>query len=136
MRKGDKRVAKFMVRYDGPYTITRAFPDTSSYTLDLPPSMNIFPTFHVSLLRPYVENDGSLFPGREDARPGPVVGPNGEEEWFVEQILDRKRAGRGWRYLVRWQGYGPEHDSWLPGRDVRECEALDTFLRENDLPDP
>ena len=46
MQRDAHRVAKFMVRYDGPYKVTSAFPDTSSYTLDLPPSMRIFPTFH------------------------------------------------------------------------------------------
>ena len=34
-----------MVHYDGPYKILRAFPDSSVYTLDLPPSMQIFPMF-------------------------------------------------------------------------------------------
>ena len=104
MQRGDTRVAKFMVRYDGPYRVLKAFPDTSSYTLDLPSSMNVFPTFHASLLRAYVDNDATRYPNREDTRPGPVVGPNGEDEWFVERILDRKRVGRGYRYLVRWQG--------------------------------
>ena len=64
MQRGDQRVAKFMVRYDGPYSIIQAWPDSSTYTLDLPESMSIFPTFHVSLLRPYVENAAALFPDR------------------------------------------------------------------------
>lgn len=41
MQRGDNRVAKFMVRYDGPYTITHAVPQTSTYTLDLPKRMKI-----------------------------------------------------------------------------------------------
>ncbi|OJA16295.1 hypothetical protein AZE42_09403 [Rhizopogon vesiculosus] len=50
MRKGDGRVAKFMPRFDGPYRIVEARPETSTYTLDLPSMPNIFPTFHVSQL--------------------------------------------------------------------------------------
>jgi hypothetical protein len=50
MQKGDKRVAKFMPRYDGPYNILESHPETSIYTLDLPNSPNIFPIFHVSQL--------------------------------------------------------------------------------------
>lgn len=46
MQKGDKCVAKFMVRYDRPYKILWGFLDSSVYTLELPATMNIFPTFH------------------------------------------------------------------------------------------
>ena len=60
MQKGDKRVAKFMPRYDGPYTIVQAHPESSTYTLDLPNSPNIFPTFHASQLRPYHPNNPEL----------------------------------------------------------------------------
>jgi len=55
MQKKDGRVAKFMPRFDGPYTIIDLHPETSNYTLDLPNSPNIFPTFHSSQLQPYVE---------------------------------------------------------------------------------
>jgi hypothetical protein len=32
-RKDKKRVAKFMPRNDGPYTVVKAFPEKSEYTL-------------------------------------------------------------------------------------------------------
>lgn len=35
----DGRVAKFMPRFDGPYKILQAFPESSSYKLQLPPTM-------------------------------------------------------------------------------------------------
>ncbi|KAJ3492390.1 hypothetical protein NLI96_g66 [Meripilus lineatus] len=129
MRKGDKWVAKFMVRYDGPYKVLRAYPDSSTYTLDLPPTMKIFPTFHSSLLKPYLPNDDDLFPDRAHPQPGPIVTEDGFEEWEVEEILDRRPRGRGFQYLVRWKGYGPDSDSWLPGKEVEELAALDTFLQ-------
>ncbi len=59
----------------------------------------------------------------------------GEEHQLVERILDRRRRGRGWQYLVRWVGFGPEHDLWLPGSRVDDLEALDVFLREHNLED-
>lgn len=52
-----------------------------------------------------------------------------EKEYAVECILDRRPRGRGFQYLVRWQGYGPEDDLWLPGREVENLAALDAFLR-------
>jgi len=99
------RSTKFMPRFDGPYIVTRAFPSKSCYTLDLPNEPNRIPTFHSSLLRPYIPNDPDLFPSRSLPMPRPVVTPDGEEEWFVDWILDERRRGRGYQYLVRWSGY-------------------------------
>lgn len=58
------RVAKFMPLFDGPFTITTAYPDTSNYTLELPNEPNRFPTFHSSLLHCSVPNDDNLFESR------------------------------------------------------------------------
>jgi Cu/Zn superoxide dismutase len=49
--KGKTRVAKFMPRNDGPYTITHTFPEQSEYTLKLPNNPNTFPGFHTHLLK-------------------------------------------------------------------------------------
>lgn len=43
MHAGKKRVAKFMPRHDGPYTVTEAFPEKSKYTLCLPNNPKTFP---------------------------------------------------------------------------------------------
>ncbi|GAW08899.1 reverse transcriptase-RNase H-integrase [Lentinula edodes] len=126
-RKGEKRAAKFFPRYDGPYTITDVHPEFSAYTLDLPPTLDIFPTFHADQLKLYTDNDPTLFPNREFPRPGPIVSADGLLELEVDRILDERKVGRGRRYLVRWRGYGPEFDSWEPGRSLQECEALDIW---------
>ncbi|GBE87359.1 Transposon Ty3-G Gag-Pol polyprotein [Sparassis crispa] len=128
MQRGDNRVAKFMVRYDGPYNVLHAYPEFSAYTLDLPASTNIFPTFHASLLKPWRENDASLFPSRQHNQPGPIITDDGAEEWEVESIVNHRPRGRGFQYLVRFRGYGPEHDVWLPGREVKDLAALDSYL--------
>ncbi|GBE85800.1 hypothetical protein SCP_0803220 [Sparassis crispa] len=128
MQRGDHRVAKFMVRFDGPYSILHAYPESSVYTLDLPPSMHIFPTFHSSLLKPWKDNDASLFPSRQHSHPGPLITEDGVEEWEVKTIVDHRPRGRGFQYLVRFKGYGPEHDVWLPGREVNELATLDSYL--------
>jgi hypothetical protein len=53
---------------------------------------------------------------------------DGEPEWEVESILDKqvRRAGRGWstKYLVRWKGWGPEHDSWELLRNLHNAKEL------------
>ncbi len=77
-----------MPRFNGKYRVTAAYPETSIYTIDMPNSTLAYTTFHASELRPYRENDATLFPSRELACPGPVITENGEEEWQVEEIID------------------------------------------------
>lgn len=85
------------------------------YTLDLPDGLNIFPTFHASLLHPFVENDDEMFPSRAHEEPGPVITADGVRDHFVDHVIDRRCRGRGWQYLVTWRGFGPEHNQWMPG---------------------
>jgi hypothetical protein len=125
-KAGERRVAKFMPRYDGPYVITRVSPEHSNVTLDLP-DKKIFPTFHTHHVVPFHENDSRLFPGRELEKPEPVI-LNDQAEYFIDRIIDERKRGVGMQYLVRWLGYGPEDDRWLPGRELKDCEALDNWL--------
>ena len=117
-----------MPRYDGPYTILDVDEDHSTVTLDLPNSPNICPTFHTSEILPYIESDTTLFPSRRFEELNPIITDDSDEEYFVEHILDAQRRGRSYQYLVRWQGYGQEHDKWLPGSELQDCEALDLWL--------
>ena len=130
MQKDKKRVAKFMPRYDGPYKITKAFPLKSVYTLDMPNAPEPYPTFHSSLLTKHFPNDNDLFPNRVRQHPGTIITENGEVEWWVDHIIDERKRGRGYQYLVRWVGEGPQNDLWLPRREIEDCEALDIWLAE------
>ena len=126
--KGEKYVAKFMPQYNGPYTITDVNEEHSTITLDLPNSPNIFPVFHTSEVLPYTESDTTLFPSRHLEEPAPILTDDGDEEYFIDKILDARRRGCGYQYLVRWEGYGAEEDRWLPGSELQNCEALDAWL--------
>lgn len=125
MHTGDNRVAKFMPRFDGPYEIIRANKEKSLYTLNMPNAENTFPTFHSSHLCLCVPN---LLPSRELARPAAITGVSGDDEYFVESIIDEKCGRRGMEYLVIFRGYGPEDNRWMPRREVEELEALDRWL--------
>ncbi|KAI0045323.1 hypothetical protein FA95DRAFT_1461908, partial [Auriscalpium vulgare] len=109
--------------------VTRAYPERSVYTLDLPSTSTTFPTFHASLLRPFHPNDADTAPSRVLGRPGPVLTADGEEEWEIEDIIDERRRGRGVQYLVRWKNWGDEDAQWLPSRELQDCAALDRWLQ-------
>ena len=95
--------------------------------------MNIFPTFHCSLLKPFHPNDDTSYPSRAHPHPPPIVTEHGVEEFEVDRIIDHQRRGRGFRFLVRWKGYGPEDDTWLPGAQCRDLAALDSYCNEHNL---
>jgi hypothetical protein len=108
---------KLLPRYIGPYTIKRVI-SSVAYELDLPSNMKIHPTFHVSKLKPYHDNNDSMFPNRDQIiRPPPDV-VDDHEEYEVEKILNKRerKYGRGKRieYLVLWKGYPIYEASWLP----------------------
>jgi hypothetical protein len=125
--KGAKCVAKFMPCFDGPYSITAVNHVHSTVTLDLPNKPHVFPTFHMSQIIPFIENDDTLFPSRKIAQPPPLI-INEEEEYFVDRILDECKCGCGMQYLVCWTGYGPEDDRWLLTSALKDCKVMDIWL--------
>ncbi len=128
-KNGDKnRVVKFMPRFDGPYVVTHANADLFSYTVDILNSPAKFNTFHISELCTFVPNDSVLFPSCDHPQLGPVLTEDGLEEHLIDHIIDEYRRSCGFEYLVRWAGYGPEDNCWLPHCELEECEALDVWL--------
>lgn len=75
----------------GPYT----------YRLDLPDSLTIHDVFNVDQL--YLAANDPL-PGQVLEPPPPVLVEN-TPEYEVTEVLDCRRKGRGFQYLVRWTGY-------------------------------
>jgi hypothetical protein len=128
MQANSDRVTKFMPQYDGPFVVTHAHPETSTYTLLLPNELNRFPTFHSSLLWKFSPTDYDLFPTRSLPQPGPVVTPGGQEEWVIRGIIDERPRGWGKQYLVHWVGWSEEENRWLAGREVAEAKVLDRWL--------
>ncbi|KAF8804576.1 hypothetical protein BYT27DRAFT_7009359, partial [Phlegmacium glaucopus] len=78
---------KFMPRFDGPYLVTDVNNNTSTVTLDIPQTPNLFPTFHTSHIKPFTPNDNLKFPNCTLHKPGPLD-IAGVEEHYVEKIID------------------------------------------------
>ena len=114
---------KLFPRWTGPFTISKMV-GANAERLDLPSAMRIHPVFHVSLLKPY-RGDGPV-------QPPPPIEVDGDKYFAVEAIIDHRdfKRGRTTRreYLVRWVGYGPEHNTFEPGETLREQELLRSEL--------
>ncbi|SPC61665.1 uncharacterized protein UHOD_11627 [Ustilago sp. UG-2017b] len=106
----------------GPFPISEVI-SSHAYRLQLPPSMKIHNVFHVDRLEPYVAN---TIPHRVQPPPPPVE-IESDMEYEVKQILDSKVDHR-YRdplfYLVRWVGYGPDHNSWEPASNLTHASNL------------
>ena len=90
------------------------------YRVKLPRTLRIHNVFYVSLLERYRED---TIPGRRLKPPPPIITPDGDIEWEVNQILDSRLFGR-WKklqYLVSWEGYGHEECSWEPAANLENA---------------
>ncbi len=120
---------KLLPKWIGPFKVL-ARVGAVAYRLKLPPHLKWHGVFHVSLLRPY-RDSGTVAPP-----PLPEV-IEGEVEYVVESILNHRVLGAGKRprkqYLVKWEGYGPEHNSWEPEAHLVRCdEALREYWRDRE----
>src|SRR5712675_438526 len=100
-----------------------------AYKLQIPATWQVHNVFHASLLTPYKE---TVEHGKNFLEPPPDI-IEGEEEWEVEQILDRRIFGRSKKlqFLVRWKGYSPAHDQWVNKEDMAADDLIRIFEREN-----
>ena len=122
IRGGTRKLAP---RYVGPFTITHVISPTA-VRLRLPTTMRrIHPTFHVSRVKPAVTH--ALASAPVGPPPPRIIG--GGETFTVRRLLDARRRGRGWQYLVDWEGYGPEHRAWTPARFILDKTLISEFHR-------
>jgi hypothetical protein len=125
LKSPEKKSVKILM-----YAITATDELHSTVTLHLPHLPHAFPVFHTSEVQPFQENDDDLFPHRALHPPAPIL-QNGEQEFFIDKIVDERRRAKQIQYRIRWQGEGPEGDKWLPASEVEDCEALDIWLARN-----
>jgi hypothetical protein len=105
---------KLTGRYIGPFRVVGRVND-NAVTLSLPPLLGaLHSTFNISRLKPY--RDGrTAFPGRPQRlhqQPAVEADTNGVAEYEVEAVMAQRSRGGRRELLIRWVGYGPEHDQW------------------------
>jgi len=93
----------------GPYLVERCV-GRYAYRLVLPPPMKrLHPVFNVVKLSPAPDDQ---IVGRRRNPPPPPELVDGEEEYIVEEILNSRMFRRKLQYLVKWEGYGIEGNTW------------------------
>ena len=107
----------------GPFKIIKKL-SSHAYKLDLPPSMKIHPTFHISKLTPRYVKGLEDINGRLVAPPPPII-IDSNEEYEVEKILDSRRYRNKLQYKVKWKGYeDPSEDTWEAEENLKNAMLL------------
>ncbi|KAI2645506.1 Retrovirus-related Pol polyprotein [Labeo rohita] len=123
---------KLSPRFIGPFKILRRINDVT-FQLQLPPrhSPHIPCIFTETLSSVCHKTLGA------EAEPPPPEILELLSIYTVHEILDLWRRGGHLEYLVDWEGYGPEEQSWVPREDILDPTLLSDFHRDHpDCPAP
>lgn len=118
---------KLRHRWVGPFKV--AYIKGNSAVLELSPDLGIESVQNVQYLKKYkIPEEGDLETEnviRQFVPPPPLrQAPDGAVH-EVEAIVDHERAGtnlRNIKYLVKWLGFGEEHNEWLSEKQLKHCK--------------
>ena len=105
-----------------------------AYILELSETLKIHDVLHISLLKSY-KTSSKILP------PPPLILEDDELSFNVERILTHKVRGNRMRpqkfYLIKWLGYGFEHNSQEPQKNLGSevlnfLEYWDTVARSQE----
>jgi len=113
-----RRSKKLTERFLGPYKV-KGVVSSNAIELELPKSIKIHPVVNISrvqLYKPQIE-------GQKKIPPKPVI-IEGEEEFKVEKILNKRMVREKEKFLVRWKEYKVEKDTWENRENLENAKEL------------
>ena len=114
-----------MERFIGPYKV-REIISSNAVKLELPSTVKIHLVVNVSRIRRYVRQ----VEGQKKEQLAPVI-IEGEEEWEIERILNKRKVRGKDKYLVYWKGFIAESDTWEGRENLKNVqEAIKEFEKE------
>jgi len=93
----ERRMEKLTERFVGPYKVKRIV-STNVVELELLRTVKIYPVVNISRIRRYKEQ----VQGQKKQPDLPVI-IEGEEEYEVEKVINKRKRYGKWEYLVRWK---------------------------------
>jgi len=113
-----RRSEKLTERFVGPYKI-KGIVSSNTIELELPKSIKIHPVVNISRVRLYKPQ----VKGQKKTPPKPVI-IEGEKEFEVEKILNKRVVWGKEKFLVRWKGYTAEEDTWENRENLGNAKEL------------
>lgn len=120
--------AKFQPRFIGPFKVLNRVGKVA-YKLDLPPSMQHHPVFHVSLLQRDKPRPSDML-APEGWKPTKSVAVHGEAQYEVEHLLDSRKRGNVEEFLVKWKGFPDADATWEPLENLKGSKDLIKAFRK------
>jgi hypothetical protein len=112
-------------QYAGPFKVLEKV-GRLAYRLQIPDHWKVHDVFSVAQLEPAPPPGSDPYNRPIPDEPGPIE--ESTDVYEVDRIIDKRviRKGRGvsTQYLVRWKGWGPEHDWWMRIQDLEGCAEL------------
>ena len=122
---------KLRQRWIGPFEVVQKI-NPNVYRLRMSDRYPGLPVFNIDHLRLYTPSDakwGERTVMKESNRQKPA-----SEEYSVEAIIGHRRKKRGLEWLVWWEGYGPQFDTWEPTSCLRNAPlVLSEYKRAHSL---
>ena len=123
--------AKLKQRWIGPFEVVQKI-NPNVYRLHMSDQYPGLPVFNIEHLKSYTPSDkgwGERTVMRESRRQKPA-----SKEYTVEAIIGHHKKKRGMEWLIRWEGYGPQFDTWEPTSCLRNAPiVLNEYKRANGL---